>query len=315
MQTDRKSEEENLERDLEGEEADRLDDDTDDHDDEDENSSGESDSDGDEESSGEVDIHLDGEEVDDRKTDRMARMEHGFRKRIAKIREREEAYKKQIAEMQAAQGRTQPNAGVPQRLQGQLPPPPQLKQFDYDEGKYQQAMAQYMNMITQRNLAVMSQQRELEQRQESQRKAMQEAAVGHYDRAKKLGVRNFEAVEENARIILGDTLTDAIIAEVDDSEKLLYFLGLDRNAAKAEEIAATYAKSPVRATLEIGRLSARLRVGQKERHKPNPDKVPQGTKTASSGQKYLDRLAQQVADGKISMSDYRKKLREHKAKA
>jgi hypothetical protein len=109
----------------------------------------------------------------------------------------------------------------------------------------------------------------------------------HYERAGFLNVKNYTDVEDNAIEILGNDATKAIMANTELSHVLLYHLGLEKNAGKAEEFAALLKRNPVKGLLEIGGYANKLVVKPKHSNAPDPEsKIAPGTaKTADRGPK------------------------------
>lgn len=114
--------------------------------------------------------------------------------------------------------------------------------------------------------------------------ALERRQTEHYQAADKLGIPDYEVVEEKAIDILGKQTVNHLIKSLDNSPKLLYFLG--KNPGKAEEIAEMLTGGDtVKAILEIGALSAGLIAQPKAKRKaaPDPDDDLEGASVSRTG--------------------------------
>lgn len=93
----------------------------------------------------------------------------------------------------------------------------------------------------------------------------------HYERATKLGVKNFEDVEDKAIDIIGKDSVNFIIDNSDSSHLVTYYLG--KNPREAENLRALVETNPLKAVVQIGRLEAELSVkpSTKSQIAPDPD--------------------------------------------
>jgi hypothetical protein len=108
--------------------------------------------------------------------------------------------------------------------------------------------------------------------------------AAHYKAADKLGINDYADVEDVAIGILGKQTTNHLIKSLDNSEKVMYWLG--KNPARAESIAELLnGPDAVKGVLELGALSAGL-VAQpraKRNAAPNPDDDLAGTSGSRNG--------------------------------
>jgi len=95
-----------------------------------------------------------------------------------------------------------------------------------------------------------------------------QAVNGHYDRAAKMGVQDYEQAESNALNILGNDLVNEIVKTVPNSNELLYMLGSDSN--EAYRVKNLLDQNPVRATVELGILAGKAG-GFKKEQRPDPE--------------------------------------------
>ncbi len=99
--------------------------------------------------------------------------------------------------------------------------------------------------------------------------------VGHYERAAKLNVKDYEETEDKAIAIFGTEKTNHLIANLDKSELALYYFG--KNEKQAEKFSDMLDKQPIKALLEMGALLAEIKVkkGGKS-NPPDPDEELSG---------------------------------------
>jgi len=115
-------------------------------------------------------------------------------------------------------------------------------------------------------------------------RALERRQTQHYEAADKLGIKDYADVEDKAIEILGNSTVNQLIKSLDNSPKILYYLG--KNPAKAEEI-ADMLKGPdaVKGVLELGALSAGLKAKPKAKRNqaPDPDDDLEGTSVSRNG--------------------------------
>lgn len=101
--------------------------------------------------------------------------------------------------------------------------------------------------------------------------------TAHYEAAGKLGVKDYDKVEDAAIDILGRDTVNRLISATDSSPRVLYFLG--KNPDVASEIAELIKTDPVAGVLKLGALGATLKVkpGKKSNVTPDPDEELTGT--------------------------------------
>jgi len=101
--------------------------------------------------------------------------------------------------------------------------------------------------------------------------ALNRAQLQHYERVKDLKVSNYLDREDKALEILGTDTVNYIINKVPEAHNMLYYLGTEINQADAERLAHLTRTDVGGALLELGRLSAELKVQPKSKPKPAPD--------------------------------------------
>ncbi len=157
-----------------------------------------------------------------------------------------------------------------QKTPAELPMPPDPA--DYDEGvrdpKYAQALDQYNQPLiaaeVQRQTANLT-----PVQTETIDPILERNQTKHYERADKLGAKDFEETEEAAIAILGKDTVNHFINNSEKSELVLYYLG--KNPGRAEEIASLVKSNPVKAMLQLGRLEAELSVKPRGNSESTPD--------------------------------------------
>lgn len=226
----------------------------------------------------EVEIVLAGEDGS-----QPAKNPRGFKRRVNKLNERVQAanertdevsreleierQKNKILELALSQGKEDESG----------PPDPN----EFDEGaadpKYRKALNDYTTSIVQQELEKAKPAEPTPAPVPTVNPELQEKQSAHYERAEKLPVKDYEAVEDVAIDILGKENVNHIINNIPNSELLMFHLG--KNPDKAREIVDTIKTNPIAGVLELGNLSARLQVkpaGNRE-PVPSPDEELEGT--------------------------------------
>lgn len=157
-------------------------------------------------------------------------------------------------QLSAIQGNSRTTAPQPQSGLGD---PPTIEQFDFDESAYRTAMASYVQRAVQEGIA---QQREQDQLQQRSMTVLEKVEAG---RAK---YEDFDEVLD--RIPMTPAVQQALI-EADNTVEASYWLG--KNPQEAHRIANL---PPIRQTLEIGAISARLAAAASAPNKAQPKPVP-----------------------------------------
>lgn len=120
----------------------------------------------------------------------------------------------------------------------------------------------------------------------------------HYEMADKLGVADYEEIEDKAIEILGKNVVNQLISGNDESHKILYFLG--KNPKRAADIADLIKTQPIRGVMELGALGEGLKVIRQKANlnqAPDPDtELAGGSPTkGSSYERKLDELREQAS--------------------
>lgn len=169
---------------------------------------------------------------------------------------------------------------------------PKLEDYDYDEGKYQQAMAQhYQGMI---NTTVNSNQQQQAQQAAAQKQIndIEQKSKEHYQRAQALVTKHGinpevygqadRKVREAIEQVLpnqGDATTDRLISIIGEgSEKVLYAIG--RNEAELDKVRAKLISDPSGLTLMayLGQKNAEFSMpAKKKSNAPKPARQISGS--------------------------------------
>lgn len=124
---------------------------------------------------------------------------------------------------------------------------------------------------------------------------LQKKQASHYERAEKLGVKDYETIEDKAIETLGLEFTNHIIEYFNDSQNILYYLG--KNPKDAEVLRGLLDENLVLGVAEIGRLRSEIRVRPKKQTTPNPDTELEGgvPKNATANDRKLDKLREEAS--------------------
>lgn len=173
-----------------------------------------------------------------------------------------------------------------------IPNPDDFDGGIYDPGFVKKQMEYTEDKITRevsRQVAQASETVIKDSTQNQKARNLRQKQTAHYERAGKLGTRDYEAKEDIAIGILGVDRTNQLIENFDDAHVLLYYFGTDTDAA--ENFNALMEKDVVQGIAEIGRLQSRLKIVPKANTAPNPDlELEGGNSPGVDTDKKLDRL-------------------------
>jgi hypothetical protein len=106
-------------------------------------------------------------------------------------------------------------------------------------------------------------------------KTLETQQMSHYERAAKLGVKDYEATEDKAIEIFGLDHTNHLIANLDNSEVALYYFG--KNPEVAHKFAEKLKTQPIKALIEMGTHLAGVKVKKGGKSTlPDPDEELEG---------------------------------------
>ena len=250
----------------------------------------------------------------------------GIRKRINKLNARNEASNQRAEQSDTRNSLLEEKNKILEIALEQARDNQSLKQpnpGDFDDGfsdpKFQEQQNAFNHQIIQRevqkqvqassqtvedNSSVQFQSRELEKKQ-----------LHHYERATKIGAKDYSETEDKAIESLGNEVVNHIIDNFEDSQFLLYYLG--KNPHEADRIAGLIQNKPILGIAEIGRLSSELKVKTKSATTPNPDEEIEGGEPSATGslQRQLDKLRDNAGknpsqEAMKKVIAFKKKLRE-----
>lgn len=206
-----------------------------------------------------------------------------------------------------------------QALDGSKSGPPNPNDFDggvYDP-EYTKSLNAYNEKVIEERIAKQlneSQQRTYhEQSQQSQEAETEKALMDHYDRAYKLGVKDYDEAEDAAIEILGEENFKHLARHLDDSEVFAYYIG--KNPDVGEKYAEMLRTKPIKALAEIGRLLAQIKRKPKGEPLPDPDEELEGAipSNAEAQNRKLDKLREAARSGDPKamkkILDFKKQMR------
>jgi hypothetical protein len=193
-------------------------------------------------------------------------------------------------------------------------------QFDYDSDEaYQLALDEYTTKKIEQGasqaIGAYQERQAQEQQQLAQQQAYEAKEKAHFERVKELNAANYEEKAELVDSILGADVVRDMIANFDDSEKLIFALGSDATQAQAikNQIDSGDVIGVVR---KLERLSMSLESKPTNTDLPEPDEVNQGGGGGiNSIQAQLEKLLQDKLKGKYTQNEYMEKKRALLAKA
>ena len=162
---------------------------------------------------------------------------------------------------------------------------PKLEDFDYDEGKYDQALSKYYDDKRKVDAA----QADSEAHERAKQEAAQAKLIGYQKEAKELRVEDYQDAESEVVSGLSVEQQGILLAGADKPALLVYALG--RNPAKLKTLAAI--TDPVRFAFAAAKLEKELRVTPRNAPKPAPEQrvsASGGAPVSGGSQKTLDRL-------------------------
>lgn len=189
----------------------------------------------------------------------------------------------ELARLKAEIEALKTGAAQPQQAQPALKMP-KLSDFDFDEEKHAEAMAQYFAQVAQSQFSGQAQQ----QKQQQAQAQLQQAVDAHYERAAelvssgKIDATKYQQADHRVRVELGnlfgspeqgDTIADTMLARLGaGSEKVMVHLGV--NPAALNELKAKLSNDPsgLDAMIYLGELKAKFNAQTNKLSKaPKPD--------------------------------------------
>jgi len=174
----------------------------------------------------------------------------------------------------------------------ELPKPPKLSDFDFDEDRHAEAMLAYTDKLLEHKLSKTLGSQQQQQEQERQAQRLTEQVESHYERAAKLveagviTVEKYQAADRRVRQELdsvtgaGDLVADNIIARLGEgSEKVIAHLGVNQAAMQRLKAAIIEDSTGLTAMSYVTELKVKfLSSANKLSKAPNPDSGLRGDK-------------------------------------
>jgi hypothetical protein len=177
---------------------------------------------------------------------------------------------------------------------------------DFDNGMYDDAYQAAVDTYTEKRIQDVGQESAVKLQKQALVTAANEvtaqdlakAQKAHYERAYKLKVKDYDETEDKTIKIFGPGNANYLIKNMDDSEIAFYYFG--KNEATAEKYAEMMRKEPIRALLEIGRLTGGIKVKPKSEPAPDPDDELEGggPSNQEANQLKLNKLRTAAMSGK-----------------
>jgi hypothetical protein len=162
---------------------------------------------------------------------------------------------------------------------------PKLDQFDYDEGKFDEALGAWYA----KKAVVDAAQAEQRNAEEARKKANQDRLTGYQNEATSLRAKDFQDVESEVVQALTVEQQGILLAGADKPAALVYALG--RYPNKLRELSQI--KDPVRFAFAAAKLEKELKVTTTRTNKPAPEgrvSSASGAPSAGGGEKKLEQL-------------------------
>ncbi len=164
---------------------------------------------------------------------------------------------------------------------------------DYDDGIYdknyladtRKHLTEVAKETARQEFANLTQQQTQGQKDQEKESGREEALKAHYSKAAKMGVKDYEAVDDKAWDILGHEFVSAVAENFENSHKIIYHLGA--NPKEAEKLLAMMKSNPIKGVAWVSKLDAKL-AGSRHPEPPEPDEEYRGGRTSSKGSSFSD---------------------------
>lgn len=186
------------------------------------------------------------------------------------------------------------NRELQAKLQGQQPQEtavptlgakPKLENFDYDEGKFDEAIGKWYADKAKVDAAQAEQRKDAEARQ----RALDERSLAYRRGAESLKVKNFKELEDAVVVALSPEQQGILLAGADNAHLLVAALGTYPTKLKT----LAQIKDPVRFAFAAAKLEKELKVSNRTANKPAPEgrvSSSSGAPAAGGGEKKLEQL-------------------------
>lgn len=130
--------------------------------------------------------------------------------------------------------------------------------------------------------------------QSAKQRDLETKQLKHYERADKIGAKDYMEVEDKALSIVGNEFASQMISNFDDAHIMLYFLG--KNPEEAQALADLVKSNPIKGIAEVGRLRSELKVKPRSNPTPEPDtELEGGVVLGRSADKKYNRLVEEAS--------------------
>ena len=169
-----------------------------------------------------------------------------------------------------------------------LEPKPTLDGCDYDSEKYEAELETWYEKKKQIDLEIAK----AKEAEEAHNRQFQQKLEGYAKARAQLKVRDYDEAEEVVLNYLDVNQQGVIVHGADNSALVVYALG--KNPKKAKELAAI--KDPIQFAFAVAKLEKDLKVGNRTKQAPPPEKVVSGNgRISGSVDSELERLREQAA--------------------
>lgn len=220
---------------------------------------------------------------------------------IREMRKRIKEQNRELRELKAKEA---------QRAQAEAPKAPEvgakptLEDCDYDAEDFEQKLTAWHERKRQAD-AFVEEQRKAEQKVSEE---WQAKLNGYAEQKAQIPVADYEEVEAIAADTFSQTQQAIIISGADKPAHLIYAIG--KNPAKLKELSAI--TDPVKFAFAVAKLETQMKVENKTKAKPAPERVVSGSAPAGNSDAHLERLrADAEKTGDYSkVTAYKKQLRD-----
>lgn len=146
-------------------------------------------------------------------------------------------------------------------------PKPTLKDFEYDEAKYEKALTEW----TERDRAAKSAQQDREREQAKEQEDYAKKLDGYYARKAALNLKDFDDVQASVEASLSKAQQSIAVKLAEDPAVLVYAIG--KNPKVMDELAQI--TDPVEFSYKLAKLESKMRSSKNTR--PAPEKKVKGT--------------------------------------
>ena len=164
---------------------------------------------------------------------------------------------------------------------------PSLENLDYDTEKYEQSLADWYE----RKRLVDDQQSQARRSEEEQQQAWNAKLEGYVEAKTKLKVRDYDDAEEVAQQMFNVVQQGVVIQGAENPALVIYALG--KNPKKAKELAAI--DDPVKFAFAVAKLESNLKIGNRKASTQPERTVSATARSSGSVDSTLERLREEAS--------------------